>query len=179
MKSSFRKRRLWQLWKVKSRLPKLCDPIDTPEKKDLVDQFRKHPDVISHLKEEYNDDYLSRWLRARNWDLEKAASMFNLSMIWRKENDIDTIVERYEGSDSFKRMISYWPCSYNELFYTKEGWPVYYERVGIIDPKYLLEIVSAEDLLQFHIFEAEKRERLRFELFKKHGFSVGTIFIHV
>jgi len=129
------------------------------------------------IKEEYTDDYISRWFVARAWDVEDAVDLFTNSMTWRKENDVDNILEWYPLSENYKKMWEYWPCS-KEIYYTKEGWPVYYERIGIVDFQHLFTIVTAKDLVNFHIFEAEKREKMRLQMEKEKGFTVGTVFIH-
>lgn len=37
------------------------------------------------------DDYLCRWLRAREWNVEQAEQMLRENLKWREENKIDTI----------------------------------------------------------------------------------------
>ena len=42
---------------------------------------------------EYDDYYLLRFLRARKFDMEKTKLMFNNFIEWRKENDVDNIID--------------------------------------------------------------------------------------
>jgi hypothetical protein len=41
----------------------------------------------------YDDYYLLRFLRARKFDMDKTKLMFNNFLDWRKENDVDNILE--------------------------------------------------------------------------------------
>ncbi len=41
----------------------------------------------------YDDYYLLRFLRARKFDMDKTILMFTTFMDWRKENDVDNILE--------------------------------------------------------------------------------------
>jgi len=152
--------------------------VDTDEKRESINQLRNHPDVAEYIKEEHNDDFLARWLISRNWDVDKAAEMFVTSMKWRIENNIDTIVEEYPSDPYYQKIKDFWPGSETGVFNTKDGWPIYYERVGIVNFKYLLNNVAPrEELLRYHIFEQESRERLRRKLFEEHGFTIGGVFV--
>lgn len=41
----------------------------------------------------YDDYYILRFLRARKFDMDKTKLMFNNFLEWRKENDVDNILE--------------------------------------------------------------------------------------
>ena len=41
----------------------------------------------------YDEYYLLRFLRARKFDMDKTKLMFNNFIEWRKENDVDNILE--------------------------------------------------------------------------------------
>jgi len=43
-------------------------------------------------KDPYDDVYLLRFCRARNFDMEKVYLMWDNFMKWRKENDMDNIL---------------------------------------------------------------------------------------
>ena len=42
---------------------------------------------------------------------------------------------------------------------TKDGWPVYVERIGAVDAKGVMKNVPEKDLLLFHIFVVERDEK--------------------
>jgi len=59
-----------------------------------LEQFRKYikdNSITDHPQ--YDDYYLLRFLRARKFDMEKTILMFTTFMSWRKENDVDNILE--------------------------------------------------------------------------------------
>jgi len=43
----------------------------------------------------YDDYYLLRFLRARKFDMEKTKLMFNNFIDWRRENDVDNVIDCY------------------------------------------------------------------------------------
>ncbi|CAL8073406.1 unnamed protein product [Orchesella dallaii] len=58
------------------------------------------------LNADQNDDYyLIRWLRARNMDLGKAEEMLRKSMKWRKDNEVDGIMDREEVPMKYRRIF--------------------------------------------------------------------------
>jgi len=63
-----------------SLLPPIESPINTDEKREKVLLFRQNENVKVLLKEEHTDDYISRWLVARNWDVDSAINLFVKSM---------------------------------------------------------------------------------------------------
>ncbi len=54
----------------------------------------------------------------------------------------------------------YWPSATHGE--TKDGWPVYFERIGQVDARGLLKAVSDKDLLHYHVYTVERDEK-RFE----------------
>ena len=58
-----------------------------------LEAFRKYikdNNITDHPQ--YDDYYLLRFLRARKFDMEKTILMFTTFMDWRKENDVDNIL---------------------------------------------------------------------------------------
>ncbi len=59
-----------------------------------LEHFRKYikdKEITEHPQ--YDDYYLLRFLRARKFDMEKTILMFTNFMDWRKENDVDNILD--------------------------------------------------------------------------------------
>jgi CRAL/TRIO, N-terminal domain len=59
-----------------------------------LEQFKKYikdNSITDHPQ--YDDYYLLRFLRARKFEMEKTLLMFNNFMEWRKENDVDHILD--------------------------------------------------------------------------------------
>ena len=53
--------------------------------------FIKENNLTDHPQ--YDDYYLLRFLRARKFDMDKTKLMFNNFLEWRKENDVDNIID--------------------------------------------------------------------------------------
>ena len=59
-----------------------------------LEQFKKYikeNNITDHPQ--YDDYYLLRFLRARKFEMDKTLLMFNTFIEWRKENDVDNILE--------------------------------------------------------------------------------------
>ncbi|ODN04848.1 CRAL-TRIO domain-containing protein T23G5.2 [Orchesella cincta] len=61
----------------------------TIEETKVLTEFRKRVSDVIKTKEQNEDTYLIRWLRARDLDLNKAEDMLRKSMVWREENNVD------------------------------------------------------------------------------------------
>jgi hypothetical protein len=64
------------------------------EQERALEEFRKYikdNNVVDHPQ--YDDYYLLRFLRARKFDMDKTKLMFNNFVEWRKENDVDNIID--------------------------------------------------------------------------------------
>jgi len=113
------------------------------------------------LKEDENvpwgtDITLRRFLKARDYDLEAAYKMYTNCLKWRKDNDIDHILDKEpEKLATYNKLIS----SKNHGF-DKHGRPIYYERVGTIHYPTVLEYLTVDDLIHIHIWQMEKNARL-------------------
>jgi len=58
-----------------------------------LEQFKKYVkdnSITDHPQ--YDDYYMLRFLRARKFDMEKTTLMFNTFIEWRKDNDVDNIL---------------------------------------------------------------------------------------
>lgn len=166
-----------------------------------------------HDPAKHYDEYYFRFLKARDFDPEKAAAMFRNMVVrsaalcgasvlcltsrestqkWKKDYGVDDVIQNFPNHHEFKSLRAYWPGSAHRrcnrratqrlssyvVFplaavtgIAKEGGYVFVERVGQVDPKSLFGHVSNEALLKFHIWTVEGHEALRFEHFKKQGYS--------
>lgn len=64
------------------------------EQERALEEFRKYikeNNITDHPQ--YDDYYLLRFLRARKFDMDKTKLMFNNFIEWRRENDVDNIIE--------------------------------------------------------------------------------------
>ena len=59
-----------------------------------LEEFKKYirdNNVVDHPQ--YDDYYMLRFLRARKFDMDKTKLMFHNFVDWRKENDVDNIID--------------------------------------------------------------------------------------
>ncbi|CAN7985266.1 unnamed protein product, partial [Ixodes hexagonus] len=102
-------------------------------------------------KEEFTDSFLLRWLRAREFDVNKAENMLRKNQAWRSENSIDLILKTYEWPKVLKRYFPGGMCGHD-----RGGRPVWIMRVGNSDYKGMLKCVSKEEMLTACYYQLEQ-----------------------
>jgi len=149
--------------------------LNDKEKK-AIEEFRIL--VSDHIKPEHSDFYFSRFLVARKWDMKLSTELFVNAMKVREKEDIDNIMEWFPHNIWFKTITSYWPTSINATrsHVAKDGCPVVYERIGLVNPK-LADLIPMDTMLQHHLYNIELTERENRKVVEKNGFSAGTILI--
>ena len=97
-----------------------------------------------------NDSVFLRFLRAREFNVEKAREMLSQSIHWRKKHGVDKILESYEFPQVVKE---YFPGSWHH--HDKEGRPVFVLRLGQMDVKGIIKSIGEEGLIKLtlHICE--------------------------
>eukprot|EP00092_Neocalanus_flemingeri_P014563 GFUD01015712.1.p1 GENE.GFUD01015712.1~~GFUD01015712.1.p1 ORF type:complete len:748 (+),score=196.06 GFUD01015712.1:565-2808(+) len=96
------------------------------------------------------DPVVLRFLRARDFNVEKGREMLSSSLIWRKKHGVDKILSEYQEPAAIK---DYFPGGW--YHYDMEGRPVFLLRLGQMDAKGIIRSVGEEGLtkLTLHICE--------------------------
>uniref|UniRef100_A0A6B2LAN7 CRAL-TRIO domain-containing protein n=1 Tax=Arcella intermedia TaxID=1963864 RepID=A0A6B2LAN7_9EUKA len=131
----------------------------------------------AHHKHQLTDFYLSRWLVARQWNLEEATKMYKSSMQWRKEMNVDSIAKNLpkEESQLFEEYTNYWPSGF--IGETLDGWTLYFEKIGCVDPSSVITHTTKEFRIKYNIWKMENLEKRRRKIEKKLGKTAGTTMV--
>lgn len=148
------------------------------EQKAKIQEFKKAENVVPHLKPEHTDYYISRFLVARKWDMKLSTELFANAMVVREAEGIDSILETFPRDFWYKALTGYWPTSIHpdKPLVAKDGCPVMYERIGLVNPK-LADLIPLEVCVRHHLYNVEIMERENRKIVDKEGFSAGTILI--
>merc|ERR1719245_1559746 len=102
-----------------------------------------------------SDPVMLRFLRARDFNVEKAREMLSQSLIWRKKHGVDKILLEYELPAVVKE---YFPGGWH--MHDKEGRPLFILRLGQMDVKGLIKSVGEEGLTKLTLHVCEEGLRL-------------------
>jgi len=125
------------------------------------------------LNKENFDEYTPlRFLRARKLDVDAAMEMLKNHLKWRKENNVDNILEDGPKEKNFKVLDKYWPGFYGGV--DLDGVPIWVDRLSQIDPETFLTIMPKESIISYHIYTTEKAMRVKKKISAEKGKNCYT-----
>ncbi|EGD79296.1 hypothetical protein PTSG_09712 [Salpingoeca rosetta] len=106
------------------------------------------PESMAHmLRFSTSDNYdLARFLRARNYDVDKAEAMLRGFLKWREEEHVRTCLLRPDPIELL------WQCHSPADHYGHDriGRPIVIERIGVVRLHKLLRLIEREDFMTRH-----------------------------
>ncbi|XP_041978967.1 protein real-time isoform X2 [Aricia agestis] len=102
-----------------------------------------------------SDATLLRFLRARDFNVEKAREMLSASLLWRKRHQVDRLLADYRPPEVVTR---YFPGGWHHS--DRDGRPLYVLRLGQMDVKGLLKSIGEDGLLKLTLHVCEEGLRL-------------------
>jgi len=96
---------------------------------------------------------LLRFLRAREYEVDKALSMFLDHLQWRQENRVDHILREFEFKER-EEFLSIYPQGYHKT--DKKGHPIYIQHLGRVDMPKIRQVSTDERTVKYHIQEYER-----------------------
>jgi len=106
----------------------------------------------------YDDYYLLRFLRARQFDIERTMKMFREFLDWRTEHRADEAMVIYK-CPNVEHARDIYQHGYHGV--TLEGEPFYIDQPCKFEIDDLLKVVGRDELYQYYVREYEKLLHIR------------------
>ncbi|KAM4697984.1 SEC14-like protein 5 [Rhinophrynus dorsalis] len=103
------------------------------------------------------DEHILRFLRARDFNMEKARDMLCQSLAWRKQHQVDFILETWNPP---RILEEYYAGGWH--YHDKDGRPLYILRLGQMDTKGLVKALGEESILR-HVLSINEEGQKRCE----------------
>ncbi|XP_065106968.1 SEC14-like lipid binding 8 [Paramisgurnus dabryanus] len=137
-------------------------------------QFREKVQDILPQCPSQTDHFLLRWLRARNFNLQKAEAMLRKHVEFRKHMKADTITTEWQVPEVLDKYLTGGMCGYD-----RDGNPVWYDVIGPMDPKGLMHSATKQDFIKSKIRDCEMLQKecdLQSERLGKHVESITMVY---
>uniref|UniRef100_A0A6A7FYP6 SEC14-like protein 5 n=2 Tax=Hirondellea gigas TaxID=1518452 RepID=A0A6A7FYP6_9CRUS len=140
----------------------------TPLQESRLVQLKKWVNKLQKGKAP-SDTTLLRFLRARDFHLEKSREMLSQSLSWRKRNQVDKIISEYKPNPV---LVQYFPGGWH--YHDKWNRPLFLLRMGQMDVKGLVKSAGEESLLQHTLAICEEGLRLTEEATRRCNRPITT-----
>ncbi|KAK7501943.1 hypothetical protein BaRGS_00006695 [Batillaria attramentaria] len=124
---------------------------------------------ITHKGKIPKDAHILRFLRARDFNIEKAREMLVHSLAWRKLHSIDRLLETYKTPEIIEQ---YYPGGWH--YCDREGRPLYVLRLGQMDVKGLIRSVGEEAILKHVLAKNEEGLMRAADATQNRGYPVSA-----
>ncbi|KAM7391115.1 hypothetical protein PAMP_021831 [Pampus punctatissimus] len=126
----------------------------SPKQTEALQQFQERiQDILPQLPAQH-DHFLLRWLRARNFNVQKSEAMLRKHVEFRKQMKVDTIITEWRPPEVIEKYLSGGMCGYD-----REGSPIWYDVIGPVDPKGLFLSASKQDFIKSKIRDCEMLQK--------------------
>ncbi|KAL2607549.1 hypothetical protein R1flu_026122 [Riccia fluitans] len=97
-----------------------------------------------HCPQRSDDEFLVRFLRARQLDVRKAATMYGEYVQWRRDNNVDSVLQNFKYPE-LDRVLQAWPQNWHKT--DKMGRPINIQLVSRTNIKDVFRETTEERLL--------------------------------
>jgi hypothetical protein len=96
---------------------------------------------------------LLRFLRAREFSIDRATTMLIESLKWRKEHNVDNLLKEYKEPQV---VVKYFPGEWEDKLTDEVNRPLYVMRLGNMDVKGLIRSIGEDGLINLTLYICEK-----------------------
>ncbi|KAK3091561.1 hypothetical protein FSP39_020820 [Pinctada imbricata] len=115
------------------------------------------------------DAHILRFLRARDFSIEKSREMLVHSLAWRKLHNIDRLLDTYQPNDIINQ---YYSGGWH--YCDRDGRPLYILKLGQMDVKGLMKSVGEEAILKHVLYVNEEGLRRADDATRSRGYPVSA-----
>ena len=108
-----------------------------------------------------DNDFLIHFLRARKLNIKKATKMILDYFHWKAKMKLDYLYSDYIFKEKYKIQLLF-PHGFHKM--TKEGYPLYFQIMGQLNPDELFKIATPEEITLYSVSIYEKLERDYFKM---------------
>ena len=112
----------------------------------------------------FDDYYLLKFCRARDFDLKEVVKIFQNFITWRKDNGVDYICENFYFKE-YNDLLSIYPHGFHKV--DREGRPIYYQILSKLDASKLLKGGEEVKLKKYFIKLYELMMKYKFKACSK------------